>query len=248
MSLFVGASIQRLRDASPPLLEPALRACIFTGPSLDAATARSLLPEAEVRAPIRRGDLELALDQGFRLFGVIDGTYIVEPTLSAPEVRQAIGRGAILYGAASLGALRAVEFRTWGFQGIGVVYDWYLRGVTYRDDEVVAAMDPGSYRALTDPTVNLRYACLRGQRESGLSRSLAERMLAAYSAYHFSERRLGRLFAELRPSLDATARAELDRFSAYVDDQGPALNIKRRDALRLLETLRDAHHLSELGE
>jgi hypothetical protein len=135
----------------------------------------------------------------------------VEPTLSAPEVRDAIGEGAILYGASSLGALRAVEFRAWGFQGVGVVYDWFLRGVTYRDDEVVAAMEPETFRALSEPMVNLRYACLRGLRETVLSPALAEKLLAKYATYHFSERRYARVFSELRAELDAREAAELER-------------------------------------
>jgi hypothetical protein len=243
MSLFVASSIARLRDPAIALLPEPVRACVFTGPSLDRQSAQSLLPEAEIRPPIRRGDLPMAMREGYRLFGIIDGTYIVEPTLSAPEVREAIGEGAILYGAASLGALRAVEFRAWGFQGVGVVYDWYLRGVTYRDDEVVAAMEPETFRALSEPLVNLRYACLRGLREGVLSSALAETLLAKYAAYHFSERRYPRLFSEIRAELDARRAAELEGFVAFVNEQGSGLDIKRQDAVRLLSVLRDGFRL-----
>ena len=250
MSVFVGSSIARLREPALPLLPEPIRACVFTGPSLDPETARSLLPEAEIRAPIRRGDLPQALSEGYRLFGIIDGTYIVEPTLSAPEVRDAVAQGAILFGAASLGALRAVEFRTWGFQGVGVVYDWYLRGVTYRDDEVVAAMDPETFRALSDPMVNLRFACMRGMHAGVLGPALAERLLERYAEYHFAERRFSRLFAALRSELASRGGGagseleQLERFEAFVAEQGTALDVKRLDALRLIAVLRDGFVLA----
>lgn len=239
MSLFVASSIARLRDSALPLLPEPVRACVFTGPSLERESAQALLPEAEIRPPIRRGDLPRALREGYRLFAIIDGTYIVAPTLSAPEVREAVAAGASLFGAASLGALRAVEFRAWGFQGVGVVYDWFLRGVTYRDDEVVAAMEPETFRALSEPTVNLRYACLCGMREAGLTQALAERLLAKYARYHFAERRFARLFADIFAELDEEQRAELERFSAFVRARGPELDVKRKDALGLLSLLRD---------
>ena len=243
MSLFVGSSIARLRAPGLPRMPEPVRACVFTGPSLDHATARSLLPEAEIRPPIRRGDLPRALNEGYRLFGIIDGTYIVEPTLSAPEVREAVGSGAVLFGAASLGALRAVEFRIWGFQGIGVVYDWYLRGVTYRDDEVVAAMEPETFRALSEPMVNLRFACMRGLREGVLGAVLAERLLERYAAYHFAERRFSRLFNAVRAELAGDEREQLERFAAFCSEQGSALDLKRQDALRLIAVLRDGFTL-----
>ncbi|HMI92028.1 MAG TPA: TfuA-like protein [Polyangiales bacterium] len=243
----MGSSIARLREPALPLLPEPVRACVFTGPSLDHETARALLPEAEIRPPIRRGDLPRAMAEGYRLFGIIDGTYIVEPTLAAPEVRDAVAQGAILFGAASLGALRAVEFRIWGFQGIGVVYDWYLRGVTYRDDEVVAAMEPETFRALSEPLVNLRFACMRGLQAGVIGSALVERLLERYAAYHFAERRFSRLFAAMRVELagdQLNQLGQLERFTAFVAEQGSALDIKRQDALRLIAVLRDGFVLT----
>ncbi|MCH9683868.1 MAG: hypothetical protein K0V04_20720, partial [Deltaproteobacteria bacterium] len=101
------ASLTLDRLLAPIAPAPAVRVVVFTGPSLPLDEARKRLPHAQVRPPIRRGDLPRAMAEGFDVVGIIDGTYVTERTVSAAEILHALDQGITLYGAASLGALRA---------------------------------------------------------------------------------------------------------------------------------------------
>jgi len=227
---------------APIAAAPPARTVIFTGPSLAIAEARRRLPGAEVQPPIRRGDLPRAIADGFTVVGIIDGTYVTERTVSAHEILDALAAGAAVYGAASLGALRAVELRGAGMVGVGVIHDWYLRGVTIRDDEVVVGMDPDSFAARNDPLVNLRHACMRAQRAGLLDAAAAGRLLARYAGYHFADRSFARLLREAAAAGDAPA-GTLRGFGAFVAANREELDLKRRDALALLHHIADAHHV-----
>src|SRR5436305_8306237 len=80
---------------------------VFVGPSIPLARARLSLPDAEYRPPIRRGDLD-GIAPG-AVVGVIDGVFAQTLAISPGEIREAIDSGVAVYGAASMGALRAAE-------------------------------------------------------------------------------------------------------------------------------------------
>lgn len=226
--------IEGLRADQASVRERPRRVVFTAGPTIDAAELRGILPGAAVVPPIERGQLSQLVEAGFDVVAIIDGTYVHRPTLAVEEVRAARARGVELYGAASLGALRAVELRGEGMIGVGVVYDWYLRGVTARDDELVVVFDPDTHAPRNDPMINLRYACLRALQLGVLTRADADDLLARYGAYHYADRTYARLFAEV----------DAPRFRAFVEQHRGALDVKRRDARLLAEHLRDARWLS----
>lgn len=229
-----------LRPIAPPAPQ---RAVVFTGPSLAASEVAQRLPRATVRPPIRRGDLDRAVAEGFEVVGIIDGTYVTERTVGASEVLAALDRGVVVYGAASLGALRAAELHGHGMEGIGVIQHWYRHGITIRDDEVVVAMDPETFAALGEPLINLRYACMRAREAAVIDERLAAALLERYAEIPFALRRYRHLFAALRREATIDLAA-LERFEAYVHERGDALDLKRRDALALVERIADAHLLA----
>src|SRR3954464_9930238 len=134
--------------------QPAAILVVFVGPSLDLATARALLPQAEFRPPVRRGDLE-AVPPG-SVVGIIDGVFDQDLALSPRELVHALQRGVRIAGSSSMGALRAAEVP--GVVGIGRVFEMYRDGRIEDDDEVALPFDPESYRTITEPLVNVRYA------------------------------------------------------------------------------------------
>lgn len=68
----------------------------------------------------------------------------------------AIERGIAVYGASSMGALRAAELSQFGMQGIGEIFDNYRHG-HFTDDEVALLHEPGmsDYKSLSVPMVNI---------------------------------------------------------------------------------------------
>ena len=91
---------------------------IFLGPSLPVADARAVL-DADYRPPVQRGDVLTAAEARPPLIGVIDGVFLATLPPSPMEVLRALRTGVPILGAASLGALRAVELELFGMIGVG---------------------------------------------------------------------------------------------------------------------------------
>lgn len=134
-----------------------MSAVIFAGPSLPPST-RPTIAGIEWRPPLCRGDLYLAALQRPRLIGVVDGYFETMPTVWHKEILWALAHGIHVYGAASIGALRASELADFGMTGIGFVYRQYRSGGLTDDDEVAVLHGPGEvdYVTVTEAMVNVR--------------------------------------------------------------------------------------------
>ncbi|MGZ5959233.1 MAG: TfuA-like protein, partial [Myxococcaceae bacterium] len=99
----------------------------FLGPSLPAAEARGL-GELELRPPARRGDIWRALVRAPRAIALVDGVFEASPSVWHHELRAALDAGVRVFGAASMGALRAAELAAEGMRGVGCVHAWVCAG------------------------------------------------------------------------------------------------------------------------
>ena len=59
------------------------------------------------------------------MIGVIDGYFEIVPTVWHKEILWAMQAGIHVYGAASIGALRAAELDVFGMRGIGRIYEGF---------------------------------------------------------------------------------------------------------------------------
>jgi hypothetical protein len=140
--------------------------CAFAGPSLcglDVPVGVRLFP------PATRGALADAVRDGYTRLGFIDGAVDGGQQVPLREIRDVLGRPDVqVYGAASFGAIRAVQLAGCGMRGIGRVYRLFRRGSLADSDEVFALHAPAGlrYRCLTLPLVNIRYT-LRAMRRRG---------------------------------------------------------------------------------
>ena len=146
--------------------ETPFRPIIFVGPSIPLDLAKRTLPHADYRPPIKRGDLA-DIPSG-AIVGIIDGVFAQALAISPGEIREAVDGGVAIYGAASMGALRAAEVRK--VIGVGRIFEMYSTGTIERDDEVALLFDPDTHNPLTEPLVNVRYAVERLVRSATLSR------------------------------------------------------------------------------
>src|SRR5215831_8507331 len=96
---------------------PESRAIVYLGPSMPVEHAQQLL-EADYRRPIRRGDLT-TIGAG-AIVAIIDGVFEQNLAVSPREVREALDRGVVIFGGASMGALRAAEVP--GVIGVGRIF------------------------------------------------------------------------------------------------------------------------------
>src|SRR4051794_11249106 len=110
-----------------------MRPVVFLGPSLPREDAERLL-DGEYRRPIRRGDLA-DVPAGSPVL-IIDGEFDQSFSVSPREILAQLDRGTAVFGASSMGALRAAELAPCGMQGIGWVFESYRSGRIAGDDEV----------------------------------------------------------------------------------------------------------------
>lgn len=145
------------------------------------------MPGVVYAPPAGRGDVAAA-SEAFDAILLIDGVFHHELAPTPKEVYRAAGR-VPFYGAASMGALRAVECRPYGARPLGAIAGWYASGAIDGDDEVAVAMDPRTHAALSVPSVNVRYvarlACRRGILDSGEAQAWIH---AARTTIYYAER------------------------------------------------------------
>jgi hypothetical protein len=99
---------------------------------------------------------------------LIDGVFHQAIATSAKEMLAACRRVPV-FGASSMGALRAVECRAFGAIPLGAIAGWYASGAIDGDDEVAVLMDPATSHALSVPSVNVRYVARLATRRGVLS-------------------------------------------------------------------------------
>ena len=201
---------------------------VFLGPTLSHDEARTVL-DAEYLPPAGHGDVLRAALRRPRAIALIDGVFERVPAVWHKEILFALSEGIHVYGAASMGALRAAELHRFGMRGVGDVYDAYAEGVLEDDDEVAVAHADADYgfRAVSDSMVDIRATL-----EAAVAEGVAK------------ERTATRLLARLKEAFyaDRVLLGALDRH----DDEHECLRVwlaagwvrqKRDDALALLRTV-----------
>ena len=98
---------------------------VFLGPSLPVTQAQALLPKATILPPARQGDLyRAARDRHPSTIALVDGIFATVPAVWHREILWAMTEARIrVFGAASMGALRAAELDVFGMVGFGKIYD-----------------------------------------------------------------------------------------------------------------------------
>ncbi len=206
---------------------------VFLGPSLERDAAERILA-ADYRPPARRGDIPAAVSAGATIICLIDGVFFQESSVGHREIVTALREGACIIGASSMGALRAAELHTLGMEGVGTVFALYRDGVIESDDEVALSFDPDTFRALSEPLVNIR-CTLAGAVECGaLAGARRDAILSALKALYFPER----TWEEVRATAERLLPpAECRAFLAFMD-RGTR-DVKREDALLALRRVHD---------
>jgi len=130
---------------------------IFAGPTIAHEEVTNII-ECRCLPPIAHGDI-LRLDlETVTAIGIIDGYFEGAPSVWHKEILYAMSQGVHVYGAASMGALRAAELNIFGMQGVGKIFEWYRDLVIEDDDEVAVSHGPveSGYMTASEPMVNIR--------------------------------------------------------------------------------------------
>lgn len=212
---------------------------VFVGPSLTRAEAVELF-DGRICPPICRGDLDSLLQQDRppRRIGIIDGAFLQDLAVTPKEVLRAIDAGVTLYGASSMGALRAAECGPYGMIGVGRIFQLYAAGIVEADDEVAITMDPGTFTPTSEPMINIRLAIAKAIVEQHISPALGLAVIATAARLYFPDRRWNQVIADLRMQ-GRWPSADFDALDLWV--RGPCrLDQKADDARLLLQTMKQA--------
>lgn len=216
-----------------------MKAVFFAGPSLPPSARPAATAAFDWRPPVHQGDLYRAALDGPAVIGVVDGYFEATPTVWHKEILWAMARGIHVFGAASIGALRAAELDAFGMRGIGRVYQDFRDGVLTDDDEVAVLHGPAElgYPPLTEAMVNIRATLAAAARDGAVTPALANRFTAKAKALFYKERSWKAVLDTAASGTNATALAT---FKAWLATG--RIDQKRVDALAMIEAV--AAHLA----
>ena len=202
---------------------------VFVGPTLSGEETLRCCPGATLAPPIAVGELyALALRrQRPQRVLLIDGYFERMAAVWHKEILFALERGICVYGAASMGALRAAELAPMGMIGIGAIYRDFAAGRLNDDDEVAVAHLPQNhgYASMSEALVNIRATVERAIAKRVLSKRNAAALVVAAQQLHYRDRTW--------PALLANAP---QKFSRWVVQH--AVNRKADDARLALAAVR----------
>ena len=210
---------------------------IFLGPSLPLSLAKQRL-DALYLPPAQQADLISAVvNYQPDIIGLIDGVFYHSPSVWHKEILYAIEQGVTVYGASSMGALRAAETATFGMIGIGEIYQQYASGKLLDDDEVavIHASQEGDFRPLSEPMINVRATLNLAVEQKIIAPENCQELLKIAKSIYFPERNWQNIFTQakkLHLNLDQFQKLTIFVKENYVD-------IKQQDAILLLDTLRN---------
>jgi hypothetical protein len=168
---------------------------------------------------------------------LIDGAFGQVPAVRHKEILWALSRGVEVFGAGSLGALRAAELSGFGVKGHGFVYRWYRATPLADDDEVAVAMTPAELgsRPLGEALINMRLTFRELERLGGLQRAQRLTLERIARKIYYLERSYPRVFERARDEFPRTARATLCAAADWIRKN--AIDQKKLDAVSLLRYL-----------
>jgi TfuA protein len=219
---------------------------IFLGPSLSHKRARKIF-DADYRPPARKGDfLRLAAQSDVKLVGFVDGVFLQDYPPTPIEVYHLARKdGVLLAGAASLGALRAVELEKFGMVGVGKIFQLYKSGKINADDEVAVtfALD-GDYQLQSEAMIDIRYNLYLAHKNGVISKKTKDVLAKLAKGIYFPHRSYTYIIEEAR-SKHRSLGSEIISFGNYIMSNRKSL--KEMDAIRLVKYLKERYESTTIS-
>jgi len=200
---------------------------IFAGPSL-SSSSRNLLDEncqstIKLLSPAKSGSIwQLSGSyQSLQRIIIADGYFYDTLSVLHREICDAINSGISVIGCSSMGALRAVELKSCGMIGFGVVFNFIQQNPWLPDDEVALVHEnSATYIAYSIPIVNFRILSSQLSHSNPEYSQILALLATELSTFQF-ERRTWKLVEKichtLPLSIDPTTFFKLLRTTLYKD-------------------------------
>lgn len=212
-----------------------MKVIIYTGLSLSFDEAREILDSDDSNTiiyerPIQRGDLGKAMKENPDIIGIIDGVFHQNSSVGHKEILKVLENGIKVYGASSMGALRASELDTLGMMGIGYVYEQYATGKVTSDDDVAVMLDSQTLESLSEPLINMDYVFTNAVCENIITKEEKDELIKIAKSTFYPKRNYAQTLSESNLSNDK--KSELIDFIRISPD------IKKEDAKELIRTIK----------
>jgi hypothetical protein len=207
---------------------------VYAGPTIDHEAIRQQL-DCVCLPPISHGDMLRLLPQMPDAIGIIDGYFEGAPSVWHKEILYALDQGVHVYGAASMGALRAAELHPFGMTGVGQIFEWYRDGVVEDDDEVAVLHGPAEagFMVASEPMVSIRATLQLAHRQQLLDEAQKNRLLTAAKSTFYKNRSWSALLEQSDELLgDKALTATLKNWLAQ-----NRIDLKKQDAVKMLQTM-----------
>ena len=212
-----------------------IKIIVYGGLSLSFEESKKILDsnddvEVIYKRPIQRGDLKQALNENPDIICIIDGVFHQNSAVGHKEILTVISRGIEVYGASSMGALRASELDSLGMTGIGYCYEQYANGNVESDDEVAVMLDSESLEALSIPLISMRYVFSSAVDEKIIDESQNDELIQIAKSIFYPKRNYSVVLS--KSNLDNDTKGKLINHIRETED------IKKQDAKKLLNYIK----------
>lgn len=208
---------------------------IYTGLSLPFDEAREILDshddvEVIYKKPIKRGDLGHDIKENPDIIGIIDGVFHQNSAVGHREILNVMKKGVKVFGASSMGALRASELDSLGMIGVGYCYNQYASGAIDSDDDVAVMLDSDTLEALSVPLISMKYVFTNAVSENIITEDEKNELIQITKSTFYPKRNYAQTLG--KSNLDNKTKGNLIDFIRTSDD------IKKEDAKELLEYIK----------
>lgn len=211
-----------------------MNAFVFLGPTMPVELALSHL-KATFLPPAEQGDVLRVLDRKPSVIGIVDGAFQFVPSVWHKEILTAMEAGVYVYGAASMGALRAAELAPFGMIGVGRIFEMFRSGKSEDDDEVTVMHGSAEFgfRPLSEAMVDIRDICAAAVRRKLIDADSGACIVTIAKRLYFPFRKWELI--EERALSDGIANASIERLRAFRSSYGPCL--KQKDTVQMLKAI-----------
>ena len=209
---------------------------IFTGPSLSPLDGRAKL-DAIYQPPVSEGDVYRVVQENPIAIGIIDGYFERVPSVWHKEILYALSRGIHVFGAASMGALRAAELAPFGMEGVGAIFEAYRDGHLEDDDEVAVIHGPADigYPPLSEAMVNIRRALSDALTANVICADTRKSLEMIAKEHSYRDRTYANIFSRGRER--RLSERELVAFQTWLPEG--RVDQKREDAVLMLRVMQE---------
>lgn len=212
-----------------------MKAVVFTGPTLSQSDITSL-GDFICLPPAAQGDVYKSLKYNPRYIGIIDGYFDGAASVWHKEILWAMSQGVHVFGASSMGALRAAELAEFGMVGIGKIFNDYRNGALEDDDEVALIHGPAElgFLCLSEPMVNIRATLERAMFQKFLSKNIAHSICELAKSKQYQERTWDALIKAIGNQFGDVLTTQ--KFKDWLENN--YVDQKRLDAVAMLKSIR----------